>query len=93
MPTRICPTCERPFHYRSIREHPFYPFCSERCRQAELAAWLEGRYVISRPIEEAEAEALEDLDRVGGAAGEEPAEGRREAPPDASEEAEGKGDG
>jgi len=58
MPTRTCPTCHKRFTYASIRAHATYPFCSERCRDAELGAWLDGRYVISRPVEEAEAEAL-----------------------------------
>jgi hypothetical protein len=35
---------------------PFGPFCSERCKTIDLGAWLDGRYRISRPVEE------EDLD-------------------------------
>ena len=56
MPTRACPVCGKQFEYTTIKDHPTYPFCSERCRQAELVAWLEGRYVISRPLEEGEGE-------------------------------------
>ena len=62
MPTRICPTCHKRFTYESIKVHATYPFCSERCRDAELGAWLDGRYVISRSVEEAEAEALPEED-------------------------------
>jgi tRNA threonylcarbamoyladenosine biosynthesis protein TsaE len=33
-----------------------YPFCSDRCKMADLGRWLEGRYVISRPIEQKDLE-------------------------------------
>jgi tRNA threonylcarbamoyladenosine biosynthesis protein TsaE len=33
-------------------ENTFAPFCSERCRMADLGSWFEGRFSISREIEE-----------------------------------------
>jgi endogenous inhibitor of DNA gyrase (YacG/DUF329 family) len=38
--TRPCAECGRP----SMREH--YPFCSDRCREADLSKWLGGAYAI-----------------------------------------------
>jgi len=35
----------------------FRPFCSERCRAADLSKWLDGGYRISSPVAE------EDLDQ------------------------------
>lgn len=35
----------------------FRPFCSERCRAADLGKWLDGGYRIQSPISE------EDLDQ------------------------------
>jgi uncharacterized protein len=35
----------------------FRPFCSERCRSADLGKWLQGGYRISAPVSE------EDLDQ------------------------------
>jgi endogenous inhibitor of DNA gyrase (YacG/DUF329 family) len=35
----------------------FRPFCSERCRSADLGKWLDGAYRIGAPISE------EDLDQ------------------------------
>jgi endogenous inhibitor of DNA gyrase (YacG/DUF329 family) len=35
---------------------PHRPFCSPRCKSIDLGSWLDGRYRISRQIEE------EDLD-------------------------------
>jgi len=50
-----CPTCGRPL--ASGAEQPsFRPFCSERCRTADLGAWLDGAYRIGSPVSE------EDLD-------------------------------
>ncbi len=37
----------------------FLPFCSERCRLADLGKWLDGGYRISSPASE------EDLDESG----------------------------
>jgi hypothetical protein len=45
--TRPCPECRRP----SSRES--YPFCSERCRNLDLARWLNGAYAI--PVAEDES--------------------------------------
>ncbi|MCE9618973.1 MAG: tRNA (adenosine(37)-N6)-threonylcarbamoyltransferase complex ATPase subunit type 1 TsaE [Planctomycetes bacterium] len=30
----------------------FKPFCSKRCREVDLGRWIDGRYTISRPIEQ-----------------------------------------
>ena len=35
----------------------FRPFCSQRCRSADLGKWLDGGYRISAPVSE------EDLDQ------------------------------
>ncbi|MEM9252614.1 MAG: DNA gyrase inhibitor YacG [Planctomycetota bacterium] len=35
-------------------EAEHFPFCSARCRTADLAKWATEQYVISRPIEEAD---------------------------------------
>lgn len=42
-----CRTCGN-----SLRlDAPTFPFCSPRCRMADLGHWFDGRYGISRPIE------------------------------------------
>jgi tRNA threonylcarbamoyladenosine biosynthesis protein TsaE len=44
---RRCPTCGT-----TIRgEVATFPFCSPRCRMADLGRWFSGSYTISRPIE------------------------------------------
>jgi tRNA threonylcarbamoyladenosine biosynthesis protein TsaE len=44
---RACRTCGR-----TIDESvPTFPFCSERCRLADLGTWFSGGYRMSRPVE------------------------------------------
>ncbi len=38
-----CPICRRP----AVAAHA--PFCSATCRDRDLLAWLEGRYVLPGP--------------------------------------------
>ena len=51
-----CPTC-RTLVLRTAAE---FPFCSERCRLLDLGKWASGKYVISSPITEPEAAALDE---------------------------------
>ena len=44
MPKEVaCPTCRT---LAAWEGNPFRPFCSERCRVVDLAAWATGRYRI-----------------------------------------------
>lgn len=40
-----CPICRRKVRL----DDPQMPFCSERCRLADLANWASDKYVISTP--------------------------------------------
>ena len=53
-----CPICKTATDSEVQKE---FPFCSERCRLADLGAWASEKYVVSDPVfDEAE---LEELDR------------------------------
>jgi uncharacterized protein len=39
----LCPICRKPTDSEHNRD---FPFCSERCRLADLGAWASGKYVI-----------------------------------------------
>jgi len=39
-----CPTCQRPAVYGP--RNPWRPFCSERCRSADLGAWASERFRV-----------------------------------------------
>ena len=50
---RQCPTCRRTLAAEAELA-PYRPFCSERCKMADLGSWLTGAYRISRPLCEEE---------------------------------------
>jgi len=54
-PKRPCPTCKKMLTETS----PAYPFCSERCRLADLGGWFDEKYKISRPIQQNDIEELD----------------------------------
>lgn len=39
-----CPTCGKKVEWSE--KNKFRPFCSERCKQIDLGAWAEEKYVI-----------------------------------------------
>lgn len=39
-----CPTCGKKVTWSE--QNKFRPFCSERCKQIDLGAWAEEKYVI-----------------------------------------------
>ncbi|MBL0926785.1 MAG: DNA gyrase inhibitor YacG [Phycisphaerales bacterium] len=50
-----CPTCRGD----TDEGRPTFPFCSERCRLADLGRWMAGDYRISRPIKESDMETVD----------------------------------
>lgn len=43
MTRRLCPICKKP------RDDAFAPFCSSRCRDRDLAQWLNDGYSVPGP--------------------------------------------
>jgi endogenous inhibitor of DNA gyrase (YacG/DUF329 family) len=41
-----CPECKRKFSYASAQQHPWLPFCSERCKVVDLGRWFNGEYAV-----------------------------------------------
>lgn len=57
MVTRVkCPVCGKEVEW--VEKNAYRPFCSERCKQIDLGAWAEGKYVVpgEEPAEDGEAE-------------------------------------
>jgi len=52
-PMMTCPICRT----SAPADNPFGPFCSHRCKRADLGRWLSGRYTISRPLSERDIES------------------------------------
>jgi endogenous inhibitor of DNA gyrase (YacG/DUF329 family) len=44
-----CPICKAVLP-ANLEEQPFRPFCSQRCKLADLDNWLSGGYRISTPL-------------------------------------------
>jgi endogenous inhibitor of DNA gyrase (YacG/DUF329 family) len=42
-----CPICKKP---TDSEKDAGFPFCSDRCRLADLGAWASEKYVVSDPI-------------------------------------------
>ncbi len=47
-----CPICDKP----TGPDAPTFPFCCERCQKIDLGKWLDGKYIISRPVEQSDLE-------------------------------------
>lgn len=41
-----CRSCGTTFSYRSPKDQPYFPFCSERCRNRDLGRWFNEEYAI-----------------------------------------------
>lgn len=52
---RPCPTCGAMVEPDAAT----HPFCSARCRLADLGKWFSGDYVISRRLEERDLDAMD----------------------------------
>ncbi len=60
-----CPTCSAQVEWTEINK--FRPFCSQRCKQIDLGAWAEEKYVIpavTPPPDEDDPDRLDDESRT-----------------------------
>ncbi|HHT9134092.1 MAG TPA: DNA gyrase inhibitor YacG [Candidatus Avalokitesvara rifleensis] len=46
MPKIDCRYCDKELVYKSTRDLPFFPFCSERCKLIDLGKWVEEEHRI-----------------------------------------------
>jgi endogenous inhibitor of DNA gyrase (YacG/DUF329 family) len=54
-----CPICKKPRGEFDLPEKHL-PFCSERCKNADLARWLGGDYTVSRPLDSEDEIVVEE---------------------------------
>ncbi len=54
-----CPTCKK-----VLDEPPptTFPFCTTRCKAADLGSWLDGKYVVASPAFAGDPDNSEDND-------------------------------
>lgn len=53
--TTKCRTCA----VEVTSEHEHFPFCSEKCRMADLGKWFNEEYTISREIKDSDLETVD----------------------------------
>ena len=52
---RVCPVCKKTFIVdleKESEQAKLFPFCSRRCKLADLGAWLDDKYKIISPTTE-----------------------------------------
>ena len=54
-----CPQCGKKILKDEVHCSSYFPFCSRRCKLADLEGWLKNRYKITTPLN---AERSEDDD-------------------------------
>lgn len=65
-PSKPCPICRKPRHHAlkqrsdSAQENSYHPFCSERCRDRDLARWFSDSYAVPGPPADPEELAREN---------------------------------
>lgn len=55
MPKIDCRYCGKELVYKSTRDLPFFPFCSERCKLIDLGKWVEEEHRIEESFTPEEA--------------------------------------
>lgn len=53
-----CPVCSKVVEW--VEKNAYRPFCSERCKQIDLGAWAEGKYVVPASEPEKDSEKADN---------------------------------
>lgn len=51
----VCRRCGRSI----VESGEHYPFCTDRCRMADLNSWFDGDYTVSRDIKDSDIETVD----------------------------------
>lgn len=60
-----CPICAADVPAEGDRRPEAFPFCSARCRDADLYRWFEEEYAVPVETNRVAAKAIEELERQG----------------------------
>ncbi len=50
----VCPICHKRVEYKQLKDIPWRPFCSRRCKLVDLGKWLNEEYRVSESMDPAE---------------------------------------
>ena len=62
MPKIDCRHCGKKLTYKVVKDLPFFPFCSERCKLIDLGLWIEEKHRIEEPLT---PEKLKETEKEG----------------------------
>ena len=65
MSQRKCPECRKRYQYESVASWKPYPFCSERCKNVDLGAWLDESYSVVDDVSN-DLEMMRELGEIEG---------------------------
>ncbi len=57
----LCPACRKVVPREAGLRPSAFPFCSDRCRMADLGRWFGEEYVVARPLGPDDSEAIEEV--------------------------------
>jgi len=59
----MCPYCGKPMSRqdKDPLHNPFFPFCSRRCKLADLDKWFSDEYSIEQSVDELTPEQIDDI--------------------------------
>ena len=60
----LCPACKTIVPGEAGRRPKSFPFCSERCRMADLGRWFSEDYKVPQPIDPEDTEAIASVLRA-----------------------------
>ena len=53
------------FQYQAVKDHPGFPFCTERCKLIDLGRWLKNEYAVVEDLREGlDLKSGVDLDQI-----------------------------
>lgn len=52
MPVIACRRCNKVLQYERLKDLPFFPFCSKKCKLLDLGQWFDGEHRIAGDAEE-----------------------------------------
>ncbi len=47
-----CPNCKMKVPYTGLKDNPYFPFCSERCKLIDLDMWLIEEHKIESDLKD-----------------------------------------
>ena len=57
----LCPSCRKVVPRAAGLRPTSFPFCSDRCKMADLGRWFAEEYVVPRPLGPEDGDAIDEV--------------------------------